>query len=57
MSIAYVVGPLVLPREKYLGNTIQRQRCIPTNAQRVKSAIIALTGGTTFLRFYQKMLG
>ena len=27
---------------------------MPTNAQRVKSAMIALTGGTLFLRFYQK---
>ena len=27
------------------------------NAQRVKSAMIALTGGIVFLRFYQKMSG
>ena len=29
---------------------------MPTNAQRAKSAMIALTGGTTFLRFYEKIL-
>ena len=28
-----------------------------TKAQTAKSAIIALTGGTAFLRFYQKMSG
>ena len=52
---ALVVGPLVLPREKYPFKTIQVQRCSPTNAQKIKSAMIALTGGTVFLRFYQKM--
>ena len=31
------------------GNTIQVQRCTPTNAQRVKSIMIALTGETLFV--------
>ena len=53
LPAAFVVGPLVLPREKYY--TIQVRRCAPTNAQRVKSAMIALIGRTAFLRFYQKM--
>ena len=52
-----MVGPLVLPREKYPCNTKQVQRYMPTNAWNVKSAIIALTGGTAFLKFYQKMSG
>ena len=36
---------------------MQVQRCMPTNAQRAKSAMTALAGGTTFRRFYQKMSG
>ena len=35
-------------------NTLKIQRCVPKNAQRVKSAIIALTGGAACLWFYQK---
>ena len=57
MPNAFVVGPLVLTREKYSGNNIQVRRCMLTNAQRVKSAMIALTGGKAFLRFYQKISG
>ena len=57
MQAAFVVGPLVLLREKYPCNTIQVQRYMPTNEQRVKSAMIGLTGATAFLRFYQKMPG
>ena len=30
---------------------------MPTNTKRVKYAMIALTGGTAFLRYYQKMSG
>ena len=50
---AFAVDPLVLSREKYPCNSIQVQRCIPTNAGKVKSAMIALAGRTAFLRFYQ----
>ena len=57
MPAAFVVGPLVLTREKYSGNNIQVRRCMLTNARRVKFAMIALTGGKAFLRFYQKMSG
>ena len=57
LPAAFFVGPLVLLREKYPCNTIQGRRCKPTNAWRAKSAMIALTGGTAFLRFYQKILG
>ena len=53
LPTAFVVGPLVLPREKYPYDTIQVRRCMPTNVQRVKSAMIALTGAKAFLRFYQ----
>ena len=48
LPATFVVGPLVLPREKYPYNTIQVRRCMPTNAQKVKSAVIPLTGGTVF---------
>ena len=57
LSTAFVVGPMVLPREKYPCNTIQLWRYTPTNARRAKSEYIALTGGTTFLRFYLKIWG
>ena len=57
LPAVFVVGPMVLPGEKYTCNTIQLWRCTPTNARRAKSAIIALTGGATFLRFYQKISG
>ena len=57
MQAAFVVGPLVLLREKYLCNIIQVQRYMPTNERRVKFAMIGLTGATAFLRFYQNMPG
>ena len=56
MSAAFAVGPLVLTREKYPCNTIQVRRCMSTNAQRLNSAMIALTGRTEFLTFCQKIL-
>ena len=53
LPAAFVVGSLVLPREKYPCNKIQQlQICMPTNAWRVKSAMIALIDGTAFLIFY-----
>ena len=55
MPAVFVVDPLVLLKEKYPCNTLQVWRSMPTNAQKVKSAMIALTCGTAFLRFYQKM--
>ena len=57
MPAAFVVGPLVLSREKYPCNNIKAQRCTATNAQRFKSAMIELTGRTAFLKFYQKISG
>ena len=53
LPAAFVDGLLVILREKYPCNIIQVWRCKPTNALRVKSAMIAFTGGTAFLRFYQ----
>ena len=38
-------------------STMQVRRCMPINVQRVKSAMIALTDGTAFRRFYHKMSG
>ena len=52
MAASIVVGPLVLSRERYPCNTIQLWRCMPTNAETAKPAMIALTGGTEFLRFF-----
>ena len=43
--------------ERKIHNTIQLWGCIHQRAWRAKSAIIAVTGGTTCLRFYQKMSG
>ena len=57
LPASFIVGPLVLPREKYPCKTVQVWRCMVTNGQRVKSAMIALIGGTTFPRFYHKMSG
>ena len=54
LPVAFVVGPLVLPRDKYLCNTLQLQRCMPTNTQRIKSGMIALSSRIAFLRFYLK---
>ena len=42
---------------KYFTNTTQVPRGTLTNTQRVKSAMIALTDGTAFLRFYQMISG
>ena len=55
LPAAFIVGPLVLPREKHPCNTMQVWRCMLKNAQRAKSAMNALTDETAFLRFYQKM--
>ena len=44
-------------RERNPCNTIQLWRYTPTNTRRAKSEYIALTGGTTFLRFYLKIWG
>ena len=46
LPAAFVVGSLVLSREINPCNTIQVWRCAPTNAQKVKSVIIALAGRT-----------
>ena len=48
LPTAFVVGRLVLSREKYPCNTIQVQTYKPTNAQTVKSVMIALTGRSLF---------
>ena len=57
MPAAFVVCPLVLLREKYARNNIKLWRFMLTNAKRVKSTMIELTGGTAFLRFYQIISG
>ena len=56
-QLPFAVDPLILPGEKYPCNTKQVSQCMPTYARRVKSEIIALTGETVFLRFYQKRSG
>ena len=48
---------LVLRREKCPCSAMQARRCTSTIARRVRSVMIALTGGTDYLRFYQKMSG
>ena len=40
---------------EYQCNIIQVRTCTPTNAWKVKSAMIAHTGRTAFQRFYQKI--
>ena len=54
LPAAFVVGPLILLREKYPCNTKQVQRCTSTNSQRVKSAVTAVTGRTAFLGFIRR---
>ena len=55
VNVMYILIPVCLTEREISMQYYKSAEMYAANAQRVKSAMTAPTGGTAFLRFYQKM--